>query len=59
MEALVSSRNNLTLRRIDVGSGDTPVAQQFRIRSVPHLLLFEDGQQVAEGTRAVLARLTE
>ena len=34
------------LRIIDIGSWDSPVAQQYGIRSVPHLVLFEGGECV-------------
>ena len=45
------------MRKVDVESWDSAVAQQYRIRSLPTLWLYEDGQRVASDTREVLSRL--
>ncbi len=47
----------MRLRKVDVESWNSPVAQQYRIRSLPTLWLYEDGQRVATDTREVLGRL--
>lgn len=59
VEALVEGRDDTTLRVIDIGSGDTPVANQHRIQSVPHLVLYQDGREVASGVDAVMATLRQ
>jgi thioredoxin-like negative regulator of GroEL len=48
---------DLRLLKVDIAKWGSPVARQFGIDSIPHLLLYEDGALVAEGTRAVLAKL--
>lgn len=55
LRALVNSRNGYTLRRIYVRTRSSPAAKQYKIRNIPHLMLFENGKLVAEGTRQVLA----
>jgi thioredoxin 1 len=47
------------LRVINIGSWESPVAVRYGIRSVPYLVLYEDGECVATGTAAVLARLEQ
>ena len=49
----------VAVRKVDVVSWESEVARQFRIRSLPHLKLYDpDGRLVAEGgAPAVLARL--
>jgi len=53
--------DQLALRKIDIVNWDSAVAAQFRIRSIPHLMLFdENGTLVSEGgassMMAVLSR---
>jgi len=58
LEALVKRRSDVTLRRVDIGSWDSPVARQFGVKRLPDLLLYDsDGRMVERGTEAVLARL--
>ncbi len=57
MEAYVRGRSGITLRRIDIVSWDSAVAKQYQIRSIPYLILYENGRKTADGTKAVLALL--
>ncbi len=45
------------LVRIDIDQWGSDVAQQYGIRSLPSLRLYEGGELVAEGMREVLGRL--
>lgn len=58
MEAHVTQQTDGTrLLRIDIDTWSSDVAQQFGIRSLPTLYLFEGKQLVLTDTRAVLERL--
>ncbi len=57
MEAYVRKSPGVSLRRINIGSWSSEVATQYGIRSIPHLVLFDDGRKKAEGTREVLGYL--
>jgi len=49
-EAAVRKRNDTILRKIDVKSWQSPVAQQFKISSLPHLIVYNpEGQIVKQG----------
>jgi len=45
------------LRKIDVPGWDAPVLRQYGVRSLPYLVLYESGRQVASGTQRVLGAL--
>ena len=45
--------DDLALRRINIKSWKSPVAKQYRIKSIPHLVLFDNrGRQILEGKKA-------
>ncbi len=50
-------RDGTYLRRIDVVEWGSEVAKQHGIRSLPHLVLYENGRETARGAREVLAAL--
>lgn len=52
----MKEREDLHLRRIDIGSWQSPVARQHRIARLPYLQLYEGGRLVADGTEAVMGR---
>jgi thioredoxin-like negative regulator of GroEL len=58
LEALANNRADIRLRIVDIGSWDSAIAQQCRIRSLPSLWLFEDGELVSKETREVVAALS-
>lgn len=47
----------MRLRRIDIESWDSLVAELYRVRSLPLLWLYRDGEVVARGTRDVVDEL--
>jgi len=52
--------DRLAVRKVDIVDWTMPVAEQYRIESLPHLVLFDaDGRRVAEGEEvfAALGRL--
>jgi thiol-disulfide isomerase/thioredoxin len=58
IEALVQSRDDLSLRKLDIVQWGSDVSQQFAIRSIPYLMLYDrHGELLAEGTREVLEKL--
>lgn len=57
VEALAKSRDDVVLRIIDIDTWKSPVAREHGISSIPHLVLYRDGAEVATGTGAVLQRL--
>ncbi len=57
LEALAKERSDIRLRIIDIGAWDSDVARQNRIRSLPTLWLYDDGELVATHANAVLCRL--
>jgi hypothetical protein len=57
LEALVRSRGDLRLRKVDVVSWVSPVARQYDVRQLPWLWLYRDGERIATGSREVLERL--
>ena len=59
LEALAKESDRLKLRKVDVVSWDSPVAQRYRIRSLPTLWLYIDGERVETDARAALERLRE
>ena len=59
MEALANARDDVFLRKVDIVSWGSPVAKQFGLNSIPHLVLYEDGREVQSGVREVLAKLPQ
>lgn len=57
MEALARARQDVKLRIVDVGDWHSPVAEQFGIRSLPTIWLYEDGKLFSKDRAAVGARL--
>ena len=57
MAALAEQHPEVKLRRVDIGDWHSPVAQQYGIRQLPTLWLYEDGELVSKDSRAVAARL--
>ena len=61
LERLAAKRSDrLAVRKVDIVDWTMPVAEQYRIESLPHLVLFDaDGRKVAEGEEvfAALGRL--
>lgn len=55
--ALAEQHPKVKLRKVDVQSWQSDVAQQYSIRLLPTLWLYEDGELVTKDSRAVAARL--
>jgi thiol-disulfide isomerase/thioredoxin len=51
LERLAASQSSrLALRKVDIVDWTMPVAEQYRIEALPHLMLFDpEGRRVAEG----------
>ncbi|MHC4513770.1 MAG: thioredoxin domain-containing protein [Planctomycetota bacterium] len=58
MEALIRERGTVRLRKIDVVSWDSAVSQQFGIRRLPTLRLYDGTRLVSDDSRHVLRTLT-
>ena len=59
MEAFVKKNDAYALRKIDINRWESPVAKQYGIQALPHLILYEDGKRIAEGRRNVIEALNE
>lgn len=59
MEALAETHRMVKLRRIDIGSWDSPVADQYSIRRLPTVWLYIDGKLYSKELDAVAKRLRE
>ncbi len=57
MEAIIRKRGTVRLRKIDVVSWDSEVSQQFGIRRLPTLRLYDGTRLVSEDTRDVVRTL--
>ena len=58
LEAVVEQTPELFLRKIDIAQWGSPVAQQFAVKSIPYLVLYDRrGKLLAAGTREVLEKL--
>ena len=57
MAALARMREGVYLRIVDIGSWDSAVAEQFGIRTLPTVWIYEDGKVVAKDRAAVMAKL--
>ncbi len=58
METLVSERDDLMLRKIDIVRWDSPVALQYRIDTLPTLYLYDGRELVSKDTDEVMRRLS-
>ena len=48
---------NLRWLKVDLKESDSPLARQYKIVQVPHLLIFnEDGEKIAEGDDALMEK---
>jgi hypothetical protein len=60
LEELVKKTTDRTrLLRIDIGKWGSPVAEQYGIRSLPTVWLYEGTDRTTGDTRKALARLSE
>ncbi len=59
MEALIRNTDAANLRIIDIDRWGSPVAEQYGIRSIPALWLYEGTERVSTDTREVLRLLQE
>lgn len=59
LEALAKQNSKVRLRKIDVKSWSSPVAQQHGVNSLPHLVLYEGPRLVALGTQETGAYLEQ
>jgi hypothetical protein len=57
LEDLVRNRTGINLRKIVLPRGPSDIARIHRVRSIPHLLLYDRGNLVATGTQQVLNRI--
>ena len=48
MESVVPSHPNTTFYKVDIDNMDRSVLNEYNIRSVPRLIMFVDGKDVAE-----------
>ncbi|MBI4612021.1 MAG: hypothetical protein HY720_00260 [Planctomycetes bacterium] len=50
MEAEAKGKKTVVVRKIDIVKWESDVARQHRIRSIPHLVLYDaSGNKVSEG----------
>lgn len=54
MEAHVRKSRNIRLRIVEVGSWDSDVAEQFEIRRLPTLHLYDGDTLLSDDTQTVL-----
>jgi hypothetical protein len=57
LAALVRRQPQLKLRRVDVVNWGSPVAEQYSIRCLPTLWLYENGSLASKDSDVVLTRL--
>ena len=57
MDALIKSKKNVKLRRIDIGSWHSAVARQYHIRRLPTVWLYNGNERAISDTRPALERL--
>ncbi len=58
MEGLARN-GNAVIRVVDIDTWGSPVAEQHGINGIPHLVLYENGREVASGTGPVLQALQQ
>ena len=54
MEALVREKGSIQLRKIDIKTWRSDVAQQYSVRSIPRLMLYDGMSLIADDTAKVL-----
>ena len=59
LEAWVEKNKTIRLRQIDVGNWNSEVAQQFEIRRLPTLMLYDGTDLISDDTQLVLAILNQ
>ena len=59
MEAIAKERQDVQLRIIDIDSWSSEVAQQYSIRRLPTLWLYEDGNLVTKDTNETVTKLRQ
>ena len=59
LEAWVEKNKTIRLRQIDVGNWNSEVAQQFEIRRLPTLMLYDGTDLISHDTQEVLAILNQ
>jgi thioredoxin-like negative regulator of GroEL len=57
LEALARINPRVKLRVVDVGSWESAVAQQYSIRSLPTVWLYEDGEVYSKDLKTILQKL--
>ncbi len=51
-EEMVNKSDNFALRKIDISEKDSPIKDQYKIKSVPYFIVFdEDGKEISRGNR--------
>ncbi len=60
LETMANETDGVALRRINIKDWESPVAKQYEIKSLPHLIMFDKkGKQVAEGRDQVVRRMVD
>lgn len=59
MEALIRSKQSCWLLRIDIDTWRSPVAQQYGIRRLPTVWLYDGKERVATDVRQVIERVRQ
>ena len=59
MEALILTKPDCNLRRIDIQKWGSDVAKQFGVRRLPTVWLYKGEERVETDRRKVLKRLTK
>ena len=57
LEALAKSNETLRLRKIDIGSWDSEVAQRYGIRSLPSVWIYDGKKLISSDRKDSLALL--
>lgn len=57
MEALARNNPRVKLRVVDVVGWESAVAQQYNIRSLPTVWLYEDGELYSKDLKTIVERL--
>ena len=59
MEAWVDRNKTIRLRQIDIGNWNSEVAQQFEIRRLPTLMLYDGTDLISDDKQEVLDILNQ
>ena len=57
LEAHVEANPSTRLLKIDIDNWDSPVSEQFDLKSLPHVLVYEGKELVAPNTKQALELL--